>query len=915
MTILKYHVISNTHWDREWRYPFQAYRMDLVEMMDRLVEILETCPDYRAFFLDSQTVILEDYLEIRPKQEKRIQALVKADRLQIGPWYTLPDQWCCPGEALVRNLLMGHRSAKRFGPVTKAGYTPFSNGQISQLPQLYQGFGIDSCFFYRGVGKHVARSEFLWEGADGTRVFGFKFGDYARYNYYYLVYRPGLLGRLPKDREYAWENEEIAYRVANEQSQDRQYAWMNQRLSVCEENLPQALADARRFTEPDATTSQLLYMMGHDHSYAAREELALIEAAQKHLRPEEEQLFHSALNDYLEAFRQEAQDLQVLQGEMRHTNKEGLWTNLMALILSCRLYLKQQNARVNAKILQGAEPLAAFAWLTGSEYPAPFLEIAWKKLLINQAHDAVGGCSVDRVHEEMQARWGEVDTLSDEICRRSMRDLAMRIRSGLDNPLSRQLTLFNTLPFNRDGVVELEIDLPLEFEGQGFAIQTSNGEQIPIQIVSSEKYTATVESGYELPLTFPVERYRTLLFLSDLPAFGYEVLEVIPGNAFLEKGESLVQGDRQLENEYLKVHVNDNGTLELTDKRTGRLFSGLGLFEDTAEFGDPWNRVTPPGDRPILSSDAHARCSIVRDGALEGTLRVAVPFRVPVEKFSNERRSDERVDLSIVLEVTLKKQSPVVELTVHLENQAKDHRLRILFSSGIQEAEWSYAEGQFDVLQRPIQLPPAEGWKEPPYPTHPMWNFVDVSDGQNGFAVINDGLTEYEVMDNEARTLAITLLRAFGKFVFERPTPGSQCLGHHVYRFALYPHTGLWSDSEVFALTARHTTPVQALYSAPTRGHLPGRMSFFSLSDDTLVFSGMKQSEDEKSLVLRFWNPTNETQKVILTSALPIAAAHELSLEEKRRKRLRVSDSSKVWMTVGRKGIFTLGLRLGEISQ
>ena len=212
------HVISNTHWDREWRYPFQSYRMDLVVMMDRLLDILEQQPGYRAFFLDSQTSLLEDYLEIRPENRRRIKAQVQADRLQIGPWYTLPDMWGCPGEALVRNLLMGHKVASRFGRVTKVGYTPFSNGQISQVPQLYRGFGLDSIMFYRGIGKHLAKSEFVWEGPDSSRVFGFRFGDYARYNYYYLLYRPGLLGRTIRDRDYNWDPDEVPYRVANEQS-------------------------------------------------------------------------------------------------------------------------------------------------------------------------------------------------------------------------------------------------------------------------------------------------------------------------------------------------------------------------------------------------------------------------------------------------------------------------------------------------------------------------------------------------------------------------------------------------------------------------------------------------------------------------------------------------------------------------
>jgi alpha-mannosidase len=61
-----FHVISNTHWDREWRYPYQKNRQMLVKMMDNLLDILENEPDYKAFHLDSQSVVLTDYLEIRP---------------------------------------------------------------------------------------------------------------------------------------------------------------------------------------------------------------------------------------------------------------------------------------------------------------------------------------------------------------------------------------------------------------------------------------------------------------------------------------------------------------------------------------------------------------------------------------------------------------------------------------------------------------------------------------------------------------------------------------------------------------------------------------------------------------------------------------------------------------------------------
>ena len=908
MTKWHYHVISNTHWDREWRYPFQVYRMELVFMMDELIDLLEKRREYRAFFLDSQTLILEDYLEIRPENEERIKRLVQEDRLQIGPWYTLPDEWGCPGEALVRNLLMGYRVGRRFGPISKLGYTPFSNGQISQLPQLYQGFGIDSCFFYRGVGKHVAPPEFIWQSPDGSQIFSFRFGDFARYNYYFLVYRPGLLGRFPEHREYKWNPREIPFHVASDTFQDRQYAWMNQQLQVHEENLERALEDARKYTRPDTATHHLLYMMGHDHSFATEKELDLIEACQKHLDPQEESLIHSSLNDYMEAFRKEAGDLPVLKGEMRYVNKEGLWTNLFAEILSSRLYLKQENARVNDMVMYGSEPLAALAWLSGFEYPGAFFEVAWKKILINQAHDAIGGCSVDPVHREMQARWSEVKALSDEISRNAMKDIASRIDGSGIEKSNLQLTVFNTLPYNRTGVGEFIIDIPTDDDKIAFAIQNSKGDPVPFQVLSRQSYTPTIEGGYELPMPFSVQRFRTILFLEDFPGMGYEALAVIPGKSIEPEGASLVESDLELENEHLKVYVKPNGTLKLADKKSGRVMDDLCFLEDEAEFGDPWNRIVPGEAQPYTSLESKAKTRILHDGPLQGSLEVRFSFCIPAEKDEGDKRSDVMVDIPVRMVVTLKKGSPMLDIAVTIDNRARDHRLRVCFPSDLSKAMHSFAEGQFDVLTRPIKLPDSLGWKEAPYPTHPMWNFVDVSDGENGLAVMNDGLIEYEVKDDARRTIVLTLIRAYGKFVFDRPTPEAQCLGKHTYRFALRPHEGLWSDTNLFLEKQDWLVPYQAVESAPTRGELPPGRSFLHLEPGELVFSAIKQSEDGKSLVVRVWNPKDRSQDMTLETGFPLKGAKRLTLEEEVIEEIDLKNSNIIKMPIAKKKIETVGL-------
>ena len=146
------HVVSHTHWDREWYLTFQQFRFRLVEMMDQLLALLDADPNYRTFMLDGQAIVLEDYLEIRPEREEEIRRYVQEGRLLIGPWYILPDEFLVSPEAMVRNLLVGERVCRRFGPSMRIGYLPDPFGHIGQMGQILRGFGMDVACLWRGVG-------------------------------------------------------------------------------------------------------------------------------------------------------------------------------------------------------------------------------------------------------------------------------------------------------------------------------------------------------------------------------------------------------------------------------------------------------------------------------------------------------------------------------------------------------------------------------------------------------------------------------------------------------------------------------------------------------------------------------------------------------------------------------------------
>jgi alpha-mannosidase len=162
------HIISHTHWDREWYLTYEQFRLRLVGLIDRLLDLLESQPDFEFFHLDGQTIVLEDYLELRPHNEPRLRRLIAAGRILVGPWYDMPDEFLVSGESIVRNLARGHRLARRFGTPMPVGYLPDLFGHVAQMPQILRNFALDNAILWRGFGG--PRAEYWWEAPDGSRV-------------------------------------------------------------------------------------------------------------------------------------------------------------------------------------------------------------------------------------------------------------------------------------------------------------------------------------------------------------------------------------------------------------------------------------------------------------------------------------------------------------------------------------------------------------------------------------------------------------------------------------------------------------------------------------------------------------------------------------------------------------------------
>lgn len=867
-------VVSNTHWDREFRRSFERTRRNLLTMLDTTLDILAADPEYASFTLDGHSILLEDYLEMRPERREQIAQLMQQGRLIAGPYYTLAEEFSISHEALVRNLIVGRATVEKFGGKTgTVAYTPSSWGQTGQLPQILQDFGLDKMMFYRGISHHEADAEWIWSAPDGTQVLASRFGLYARYNWYYQVHRAVTRGTV-FDKIYQWGSEnDLPFRLSDTLSgEDQAYELKAPVIRYDKTKLKQAVLDMIEREGRHFTTEVFLAMHGHDISVAHPLE-SLIIADAKELLGDKYRIEQSDLESFWKEAEKhlELEHLPVLQGERRAYLKEGMWTFLFPGTISARTYLKQMDFSASNALVYYAEPLASLATALGAAYPAEYMERGWRYLLSNHTHDANGGCAPDNVCADMEYRYRKAGDIGDIVTEDAMAYIASQLSpEGLAQD-EMQLVVYNPLPMERTAVVLLDLELPRDQAAHSVTLTSASDLLVERQSVASGNSSVFVDSIWDVPTILESRRIRLWAELSRLPGLGYRTYRIQPDPRELRSSSTLVTGPDTMENEFLKVKVNPDGTLDLVNKTTGRSYSSLNYLSDQGETGNAWKHVSPLHDRKYNSLGVHSRVAVTVSGPLSSSIEADYEFAVPADYGDGESRSRVMTALPVQVVYTLEKGARHVLVRLTVDNKAKDHWLRANFPTRL-AALSTWADSHYDVLSRPIPLPDSTDWVEKAEGTHPLRTFVDLTDGTDGLAVLPKGIYEYEAFEDEHCTLALTLIRACRiklavseEKMTELPDQGIQCPGVRSFDYAITLHEGDWQEAGLLAAAAQLYTPVRVAASGRGQGELPLEASFFTLSNPALHVSCVKQAEDGSGIIIRLFNGSGAEQKAEIT--------------------------------------------------
>ncbi|HEU5300816.1 MAG TPA: glycoside hydrolase family 38 C-terminal domain-containing protein [Acidimicrobiia bacterium] len=879
-------IVPHTHWDREWYEPFQTFRVRLVHLLDQLLDLLETDERYARFLLDGQTVVIDDYLEIRPDAAARLDALAAAGRLQVGPWMVLMDEYMVSGETIVRDLQRGIRRATALGGLMEVGYLPDMFGHVAQMPQLFRLAGLDHAVVWRGVPAAITQTAFWWDAPDGSRV---------RAEYLYGSYSNGR--DLPADADGL---------VARARGYELE------------------LGQAR------LAGGGMLLMNGTDHHLPQPWLGEVVAKANDH--QDRYEFTVTSLPEYLA--RQPSPELAVWQGELR----SGARANVLMGVASNRVDVHRACAVAERALERRAEPLSAL-FLEPSRYPSALLDVGWHNLVLNSAHDSSCACSADEVVDAVIVRYQEARQVGDALAKDAVRDHAARIAGTpgttvVVNPTARTRGgLVHTYVPGVGAVAFVATDGTVcptqvlrEVGGEGFStIVTGEKVRWVLELLRGQEFAgarvARVERAELAPLdweyTFhaagpgddPIDledlreellergaagetiRFRqslptsreVLFHAADVAGFGWKTYRPVDSAGPATK---VTVGDLRLANEHLEVTVDATTGALTISTIDGVVVSGANALVDGGDGGDTYNYSAPEVDT-LVSAPTSVEVVALETGPVRATLLVVTSYDVPVAAIGDERSCSHRSDTTTTLEVrtTLELRCDERFLRVHAEidNTARDHRLRAHFPLPAPVAG-SDAECAFTVVHRGLT---AEGGpSEHGLPTFVSRRFVDCSDGDRGLALLHDGLLEYEVLTDDAdepqgHELALTLLRATGYLsrleIALRPDPagppipveGPQLHGRHVVDYAVLPHRGAWHDADLHAAADDFLVGLE-------RGRVRGGPGADLGPDGRhLRVDGAEVSavlREAGALVLRAYNPLPETSTLRITrEGAPVA--------------------------------------------
>eukprot|EP01125_Pyxidicula_operculata_P004904 TRINITY_DN1816_c0_g1_i1.p1 TRINITY_DN1816_c0_g1~~TRINITY_DN1816_c0_g1_i1.p1 ORF type:complete len:1106 (+),score=234.48 TRINITY_DN1816_c0_g1_i1:12-3329(+) len=802
------HMVSHSHWDREWYLSFEQFRRSLVLSLDKVFELIADDPDFYHWHNDGQTVILEDYLEIRPHMSKLIEEAARKGYISLGPWYTQPDEFLVSGESLIRNLWYGIQSAKKLSPRSeplRVGYLPDTFGHVSQMPQILSGFDINVAMIARGYyrsGIHTP-TETYWSSPDNTKILLL---------YLSSNYCNGLFHE----------------RMSSNHNDTQVIAWF--------------LLKHEKVLTDHSEMNHALLLNGCDHSHPDYDVGEVVNRADNLLSESKNiRILHSTLPDFVEYAKENIANIPNVEEYHGELLKGEDVTTQLINVLSNQIRQKQDNWRGQTLLEKFTEPITTISWLLAKHrYDHEMIDYSWKLLLKNHAHDSIAGCSVTSVHLDVDSRFRQSREVADAVLAESYYQLVSKINYGEDVYFPK-VVVYNPLPVARTNeliVMNVDFNQTTSLYGKEIIVVDSDGNESPVVVI-----TRNAEWDYILPKKGfrkgfrSNTRYLIAFMANNIPSVGYNTYTIKVN----KDKKSYYDVDYEKSTLYLKNPDSESGSRVAASRKSADEYGGGESYENF-DFTEPFhgifdekkpssttssknsrnkktkkdyvlenfeisneywtlqmnklnggfsliNKIVSPLLAPPDVTSIWKNINILNFCAERGTEYVSIPSTcTQTSKDMIEKVKKQTSFLYETLEITIKrtdnlylnvsyllaKGSQKVDVRVSVANYEHNHLIKAIFGKSDYSGK-VYVDGHFDIVDISIDN----------YNYHNQQQFLIKEGEDSGIVVANRGIPEVD----QSGSLSITLLRAVGRLGDwgEFPTPLSQQQGLVQLEYSIIP--------------------------------------------------------------------------------------------------------------------------------
>lgn len=774
--------IGHTHIDVAWWWTVEQTREKVARSFATVVKLMEEYPDYK--FMSSQPQLYAFLKERYPELYAKVKELIKEGRWEPeGGMWLEADCNLTSGESLVRQFIHGKRFFKEeFGVDNRILWLPDVFGYSGALPQIMKKSGIDYFMTTKlswNQFNKVPNDTLLWEGIDGSKV---------------LTHFISTLG------------------VG--QSVERFFTTYNGILH------PDAIMGGWERYQNKEMNNDILIAFGYGDGGGGptREMLETADRMKKGVKgiPKVRQEFSREYFEELEDRVKDSRRLHTWTGEFYFEYHRGTYTSMA------------RNKRSNRKselMLMDLELLSVLALEKGVAYPTEKLDALWKKVMLNQFHDILPGSSIREVYEVTKEEY--------EWVREECKQLIAERLEALTNRDDKFVTVFNTLGFDRNDLIELP-------EGV-CAIQDENGVALPVQTVEDKTYT----------------------YVKDIPAKGYKSFACTSAPDVESNFTTTLDKDgASIQTPFYEVSIDAKGCFtSLFDKEANRevvqackVANQLRVYEDKPIYYDNWD-IDIYYDEKFWNVDDIVSMEWVSVGALEAVLQTEYRFsnsiiRQKIHFYANTRR---------------------IDFDTYVDWHENQHLLKVMFPMDIHTDEATF-DIQFGNVTRKTHT--NTSWDQARFESCGH-KWADISEANYGVSLLNDCKYGHSVHEGE---MALTLIKSGIE-----PNPKTD-QEEHFFTYALYPHQGAWRQADTQEEAAKLNQPAYVVKGSASNS------SFVTSNHGNVVVETVKQAENGDGIVLRVYESQNARTHATLTFEKAPVSIAECDLLENVTQTLSAND-------------------------